>query len=200
MKVQIYRNVPLWLSFLAALVIVSWGVQALTDGQTYQWLLKTLPSVIVLCALFLVAYLHERASGWSWSRRPLSYRLRSSSLIGLYFLLATMAGVWLRNAFPPQVETAYASFYWAISGSVLIIILGLSALPTTQNVALMNGIRRGLIALLILVGIASGPIIWGWGPSPTENSPTTAIAISIWVVPMLLYYIKTFPFAPPRTT
>lgn len=199
MKVRIFRSAPLWLALLAATLIVLWSAQAFSGVQGHQWLLGVVAPLIVLFAIFLVAYTHERASGWSWSKRSRSFRLRSGLFVSGYLLAVMVSGTTLRHSFSPQVEATYTTLYWAFSSAILIISLGFYTLPIT-HIRHKNGIKWTLLALLILMGVASGPIIWGWGPGPTVNTPTTVIALVIWVAPMLLYYMKTLPFDSPRAS
>lgn len=195
MKTKFIRSAPLWIALVAALLIL-WGGQTLSGEQGHDKLLQYLPGFILLCAMFLVGYLHERSSGKRWRMKPLSYRLLAGSLIALYLLCGMMSGVWLRNVFPHYVEAAYTTFYWAAAGAALIIALGTSVL--VPDIARKRFVRASTVALLILVGIASGPIIWGWGPGPTTNTPTTTIAVAIWAMPFL-YIAGVFSRMSHRT-
>lgn len=194
MRVRLSSINGLWTASLIALIAVSWSSYMTPSGS---WLSLALPAYVVALALMGIAYQGFHRRGRLWRGRPADRRLSRGLLIGVYVVAVMVSGVKVRNALPHYEDVVYSVLFWGASGAILLSVTAINGREVTRGcAALSRGLRLLWMVLLFFIGVASGPVIWGWGPGPTKNTAAGMMAAVIYVTPLILYAMQVFPFSP----
>jgi len=182
----------LWSAATGALILGSWGSYALPRGS---WVDLAFPSYVVGLVLLGIGYQGFKRGGWAQIARRAEKRILQGLLISGYLASLMVMGVEVRDALPGQGEVAYSALFWGAAGAIFLITMAFNTRTTRPRADIQAGLRWVLAVLLFSIGIASGPIIWGWGPGPTRNTSVGMMAIVVYGIPLALYGMQAYPFS-----
>ena len=190
------HNAPNLAIYITLLVFICWGGRVLFD---WTWSSQIIPTCIVVCSFFVLSSLQEHRTKGAWRQLPLNHRIRVGLALAAYLLLYQASGVEISRFLSTQGQEIYATYYWATAIAVLLATLGFSVSGIPDNGHSRSIIRRIFMALLIIMGVSSGPIGQGWFLTSTAWRPDSVVAWVIFAAPGLLFYLEVFPFRSWRT-
>lgn len=179
-----------------AAVIILDALKAFGDGRWEWWFWSRLPFDLVfffwpLLAIFLVLgwrigeKVGRRNDYLSWVSR---YWYSSQFMI---YIVISCVGTSLSQTFLPINGWAiYAAVYWIL---ICVTVVSVSWFVVASARGVMHGrtVRRGLAILLVLAGLASGPMagLWWRDGGLGVNSPASAVIALFAVTPIVLLLI-----------
>lgn len=178
---------------------LTWDVSmASAEGRLHWWLWSRLPLYLGLFAGLLVEFVppfgirRRDRIGTKVPPRPL--RLRFNAPLGSYIVLTFVGAALTARFLPAGGLTAYTVLYWVLIGVTAALLLWFVTTSVRGRIP-GPGIKRALAILLLLAGLASGPMagLWGGG-ALSVNSPAGSIVAVFLVIPVGLFARWRFSF------
>lgn len=193
------RHLLLILSAAVTVAFIFLGVASFKAGSGHTWLLEAIPVWLVAEVFLIGSYFWEHSSRSVIEKNQSTRdRVRANWWLPCYVVACVVASSATRAFFPTGHEAIYNSGYWALLGASLLALFWFTVV-SVSNVVLAYIARRVIAMLLLLIGIASGPLIVMLANDHGMVPPVVVIVGIAWITPVLLWGWRLYPFKPHST-
>lgn len=178
-----------------AAVIILDAQKAFGDGRGEWWLWSRLPFFLVLFGIIpfsplVLAWRMDRKGGGRSNDLSLVSRYWHSSQFMIYIVLWCVGTSLSQEFLPVGGLTIYAALYWAL---ICVTVVSVSWFVIASACGAVHGrrMKQGLALLLVLAGLASGPMagLWWRDGGLGVNSPASALVALFVGIPMVLLLV-----------